>query len=645
MSKGYRSRRMAVDFAVPLITNVKCAKLFIEALVRKPSFAIDPVDCKSSHRTVTLPGLIALNAFVPGLAESSSQDIANATDAALRGGFTAVQLSSMGITDAAKFRISQTKASKLSSCDFALSVSATDRNAEEIASSLDITAQALLVPYHNISGSGSVIESVASVAAHFESWPAERPLVTDAKRTELASILLLSNLHNRSIHVTGVSTKEDIELIALVKARDMKVTCDVAIYSLFFAQEDFPGATSLPTKTDVNALWKSMPIIDAFSIGSLPYEMARDLGRPYNAAAGYEEALPLLLSAVADGRLTIADIVTRLADNPRTIFDLAEQADTYVDIEADRSAALSAQSQWSPLAHQILTGSVHRVVVRGETSYLDGKTVSVPGSAVDLGNFGVQTIPRKKSARFSMTGPRPSLQSAYSGSSFNAPKSPKDSNFASQITKSPTLRGASDHPTSNRLQPSAFSLNAPAPAISTPLSSFPVELSFARRHVLSIKQYTREDMHLLFSIANEMRVQVERNSAIHLLDGHVLCNLFFEPSTRTSTSFDAAMLRLGGRVATVPVNKSSITKGETLADTIRTVASYSDAIVLRHPDVGSSQLAAKFSPVPIINAGDGTGEHPTQAMLDVYTIREELGTVNGLTVTGAFPSPVPSVTH
>lgn len=630
MSKGYRSRRMAVDFAVPLITNVKCAKLFIEALVRKPNFAVDAVDCKSSHRTVTLPGLIALNAFVPGLAESNSQDIADATNAALRGGFTAVQLSSMGVTDAAKFRTSQTNANKSSSCDFALSVAATDSNVEELASAIDITAQALLVPYHSVSGTAI---NVASVAAHFESWPADRPLLTDAKKTELASILLLANLHNRSIHVTGVSTKEDIELIALVKARNLKVTCDVAIYSLFFTQDDFPGAVCLPTKVDVKALWQNMPIIDAFSIGSVPYEMARDLGRPYNAAAGFEEALPLLLSAVADGRLTIADIVARLADNPRTIFDLADQMDTYVDIEADRSAALSEQSQWSPLAHQILTGSVHRIVVRGETTYLDGKTVTGPGSAVDLGNFGVQTIPRKKSARFSVTGTRPSLQSTYSNS-FNAPKSPKDSSFASQITKSPTLRGASEFPATNRLQPSPMSLSVPASqTLATSLSSFPVELSFARRHVLSVKQYTREDLHVLFSIANEMRVQVERNSAISLLEGHVLCTLFFEPSTRTSTSFEAAMLRLGGRVASVPVNQSSITKGETLSDTIRTVACYSDAIVLRHPDVGSSQLAAKFSPVPIVNAGDGTGEHPTQAMLDVYTIREELGTVNGLTVT------------
>jgi carbamoyl-phosphate synthase/aspartate carbamoyltransferase len=109
--------------------------------------------------------------------------------------------------------------------------------------------------------------------------------------------------------------------------------------------------------------------------------------------------------------------------------------------------------------------------------------------------------------------------------------------------------------------------------------------------------------------------------------------LFYEPSTRTSASFEAAMKRCGGEVVCVGADRSSVQKGESLADTIRTLGCYADGIVLRHPAVGSAQTAAKFSPVPIINAGDGIGEHPTQALLDVYTIRSELGTVNGRTIT------------
>jgi aspartate carbamoyltransferase len=118
-----------------------------------------------------------------------------------------------------------------------------------------------------------------------------------------------------------------------------------------------------------------------------------------------------------------------------------------------------------------------------------------------------------------------------------------------------------------------------------------------------------------------------------LLKGHVLACLFYEPSTRTSSSFIAAMSRLGGSV--IPINEvrySSVTKGESLPDTIRTLESYADVIVLRHPDVGASQVAAEYARKPIINAGDGVGEHPTQALLDLYTIRSELGTIDGLHV-------------
>ena len=112
-----------------------------------------------------------------------------------------------------------------------------------------------------------------------------------------------------------------------------------------------------------------------------------------------------------------------------------------------------------------------------------------------------------------------------------------------------------------------------------------------------------------------MQLQVERNGTLDILKGKVLCTLFYEPSTRTQSSFDAAMKRCGGEVIQVAAEQSSVQKGESLADTIRTLGCYADAIVIRHPEIGSAQTAAKFSPVPILNAGDGIGEHPTQVIL------------------------------
>jgi carbamoyl-phosphate synthase/aspartate carbamoyltransferase len=156
---------------------------------------------------------------------------------------------------------------------------------------------------------------------------------------------------------------------------------------------------------------------------------------------------------------------------------------------------------------------------------------------------------------------------------------------------------------------------------------------FKRKHITSVKQFSRADLHLLFTIAQEMRLGAQREGCLDILKGRVLCTMFCEPSTRTSASFDAAMKRLGGEVIVINELVSSTQKGESIADTIRTLGCYADAIVLRHPAEEAIDIAAKFSGVPVINAGNGSREHPTQAILDIFTIREELGTVNGLNIT------------
>ncbi len=157
---------------------------------------------------------------------------------------------------------------------------------------------------------------------------------------------------------------------------------------------------------------------------------------------------------------------------------------------------------------------------------------------------------------------------------------------------------------------------------------------FAGQDILSVSQFNRENMSYIFSKAQAMRAMVESDGMSDLLRGNVLTCLFYEPSTRTSASFIAAMQRLGGSVIPITqgVQFSSVSKGETLADTVRTLEQYSDAIVLRHPDIGAAKIAADYADVPVINAGDGAGEHPTQALLDLFTIQQELGRIDGLKI-------------
>ena len=166
-----------------------------------------------------------------------------------------------------------------------------------------------------------------------------------------------------------------------------------------------------------------------------------------------------------------------------------------------------------------------------------------------------------------------------------------------------------------------------------PLPADHTDNGFFGQHILSVRQFDRDKLQYIYRVADEMRSLVKRFGKANLLDGKILANLFYEPSTRTSSSFQAAMLRLGGRTISInEVHYSSVTKGESLPDTVRTLESYCDLTVLRHPQKGALALAAQYARKPLINAGDGTGEHPTQALLDIYTIEDDLQRLDGLKV-------------
>lgn len=153
------------------------------------------------------------------------------------------------------------------------------------------------------------------------------------------------------------------------------------------------------------------------------------------------------------------------------------------------------------------------------------------------------------------------------------------------------------------------------------------------KDILHGNQFTRKDVETILKVASEFEKDLKKKDSLTLLKGKILATLFFEPSTRTRLSFEAAMQRLGGGVISMgSVESSSVAKGETLVDTVRTVAQYADVIVLRHPRLGSAKEAADAVPIPVINAGDGAGQHPTQALLDVYTILKEVGSLKNLNI-------------
>jgi aspartate carbamoyltransferase catalytic subunit len=156
-------------------------------------------------------------------------------------------------------------------------------------------------------------------------------------------------------------------------------------------------------------------------------------------------------------------------------------------------------------------------------------------------------------------------------------------------------------------------------------------LEFEGRDIISIKDFSREEINYIFKTAKNMEPLATKGS--DMLRGKILATLFFEASTRTRLSFESAMHKLGGSaIGFAEAEIASVKKGENLADTVRVVESYADVIALRHPLEGAARLAAEFSKVPIINGGSGAEEHPTQALLDLYTIKKEKGKIDGLKI-------------
>lgn len=149
------------------------------------------------------------------------------------------------------------------------------------------------------------------------------------------------------------------------------------------------------------------------------------------------------------------------------------------------------------------------------------------------------------------------------------------------------------------------------------------------KSLVSTNDLSRDEIHRVLDLAEEF----EKNPVQRILEGKVVATLFFEPSTRTRLSFESAVNKLGGRVIGFSeASTSSVSKGESLKDTILTVANYSDLIVMRHPVEGSARYASEISPVPIVNAGDGANQHPTQTLLDLYSIRKTQGKLDNLKI-------------
>lgn len=568
------------------------------------------------------------------------------------------------IIDPSSFAMAQKLAKAGCCCDYALFVGASSDNATLLQSIASSTAG--LKMYLNDTFSTLKMDNVSLWMEHFEKWPKHLPIVAHAEKQTVAAILMVAQLYQRSVHICHVAKKEEILIIRTAKQKGIQVTCEVAPHHLFLCDDNVATIGDgraqvrpmLGTREDMEALWENLEIIDCFATDHAPHSVEeKNSEKPPPGYPGLETMLPLLLTAVSEGRLTVDDIIKRLYENPRRIFSLPPQEDTYVEVDLEQEWTIPkhmqfTKSKWTPFEGMKVKGKVMRVVLRGEVAYIDGQVLVPPGYGQDVKSWPTPptgaTEPFKEGpmrASDALTPDRPPRPVLPSEVVRNHALSPRRSVGDGRFILPPRIHRASDPGLPPELAP-PLDASMPPPPLSRILSpkaglqqivphlqTSPLLHPLVGQHIVSVRQFSKDQMSHLFNVAHTLRLLVQKEKSLDILKGKVMASMFYEVSTRTSSSFSAAMQRLGGTVVHFSESTSSTQKGESLADSVNSMSCYADVIVLRHPIPGAVESAARHCRRPVINAGDGVGEHPTQALLDVFTIREELGTVNGMTIT------------
>lgn len=346
-----------------------------------------------------LPGLIDVHVHLrePGAAHKEDWD--SGTAAALAGGFTlilAMPNTQPPVTDSASLELALTAARQKAHCDYAQYLGGGADNASLLP---PLAPQAAGLKMYLDQTYGPLrLDDMTLWMDHFSNWPRDLPIAAHAESRSLAAVILMAQVFDRPVHCCHVSRREEILLIRKAKEAGIKVTCEVTPHHLFLTQADVPAIGPgrsevrpvLGSASDRDALWENLDIIDVFATDHAPHTLQeKDSPKPPPGFPGLETALPLLLTAVSQGRLTMDDLLLRMATNPRRIFKLPEQPDTYIEVDPQVSWEIQGAQQhtrcaWTPFEGWKVRGKVRRVVLRGQTAYEDGRVLSAAGYGMNI---------------------------------------------------------------------------------------------------------------------------------------------------------------------------------------------------------------------------------------------------------------------
>src|SRR3972149_3896029 len=339
---------------------------------------------------IKLPGLIDPHVHFREPGASHKEDWDTGTSAALAGGFTmvlAMPNTKPPIFDAETLDIALNTAKGKARCDYGQYVGAGPDNADKVAALADKAAA--LKMYIDMTFGHLRLDDMTLWIPHFEKYPKEYPIVAHSESRSMAAAILFAAIHDRPVHIAHISSKEEVLLIKAAKEKGIKVTCEVCPHHLFLTspspifEENGGGPGSgrmevrprLATQKDVDALWENLDVVDCFATDHAPHTLEeKDSDNPPPGFPGLETGLPLLLTAVRDQRLTLDDLVARLHTNPRRIFALPEQPETYIEVDLDaeytgRASEQHTRSGWTPFEGWKLHGRVQGVGLRGQPAF------------------------------------------------------------------------------------------------------------------------------------------------------------------------------------------------------------------------------------------------------------------------------------
>lgn len=349
---------------------------------------------------IKLPGLIDPHVHLREPGGTHKEDWDSGTQAALAGGFTMVLVmpnTQPPLIDQESMSQIEALATTKARCDYGLYLGASQANPDLKALA---PLSAGLKMYLNHTFGTLRLDDMGLWMRYFESAPLSMPIATHSEGHTLGAVILMAQLYNRPVHICHVSRRDEIMLIRKAKEKGIPITCEVAPHHLFLSEEDLPHIgegrgqvrPDLNKKDDQQALWENLDVIDCFATDHAPHTLAeKDSNNPPPGFPGLETALPLLINAAAEGRLTLDDIITRCYDKPRKIFNLPEQPETWIEIDPDilweiKASETLTRSSWTPFEGMKVQGKVQRVVLRGQEAYKDSKILVKPGFGKNIKN-------------------------------------------------------------------------------------------------------------------------------------------------------------------------------------------------------------------------------------------------------------------